>query len=108
MLQSLKSNMLFSDTVTIIVLAVTGRTQTEQKREGIADIVVAVRGMEVHGIACSRSSGGAFPPLPDMAKLASPSGLLLTLPGELFPIVGILLSVQSLLKWLSRRNGAQQ
>jgi len=48
--------------------------------------------MEVNGIYRSCSSGETFRAIPDVASLASPSCLLLTLPGEAFPIIGILFS----------------
>ncbi len=54
--------------------------------------MMLVRCVQKHGIDRSCSSGCAFRAVSDVAYLALPSCFLLTLPGEFFPIFGVLLS----------------
>src|SRR6266700_3650182 len=87
-----ESKVLLSSTVTIIILAMTGRTQAEEHGGWIANIMIFMCCMQKHGIYRSCLSGDAFCTLLDAANLALPACLLLTLPGERFPVFGILLS----------------
>src|SRR5947209_19116379 len=70
----------------------TGRTKAEQDGGWIANIMIFMCCMQKHGIHGSCLSGDAFCTLLDMANRALPTCSLLTLPGERFPIFGILLS----------------
>ena len=92
MLHAFESKVLLSPPVTIIVFAVTGRAKAFEPWQRIAGIMVSVGCMEVNDIYRSCSSGETFRAIPDVAMLTFPSCLLLTLPGEAFPIFGILLS----------------
>ena len=89
---SLESNLLFFHTMLIIILAMTGRTQAEEDGGWIANIMVAVGCMQIDRVTFSCSSGFPLFPLRDMAPDTPFACLLLTLPGEDFPIFGILLS----------------
>ena len=75
--------------MTIIILAVTGRTQAEKSRLWIADIMVTVGSMKIDRIHGSCSFGYSFLTLRYLAKPALPVCCLLTLPCLDFPIVGI-------------------
>ena len=81
MLLFLKSKLVVSDSVTIIIRSVTGGTQTDEDRARIVNIMVAVGCMQENAVAFSRSSGYPFPSVPDMAMLACPACVILTLPG---------------------------
>ncbi len=89
-LQPLVVEPLLAHPVLIIVPAMTGRAETEKNRHRIADIMVAVGCVQVNAIAFSCAFGCALFPLRDIAKLTPLSCSLLTLPGEEFPIFGIL------------------
>jgi hypothetical protein len=89
---SLECDLLFFSAVLIIICAVTGGTQAEKDRGWVANIMIFMCCMQKHGIDRSCLSGDAFCTLLDVANLALPARLLLTLPGERFPILGILLS----------------
>ena len=89
MLHSLQINLLLAHTIAIIIGAVTGRTQAEKDGVWIAKIMVTVCRVQVHPIPLSGAFGCALPALSDMAKLALPPCVFLTLPRQIIPIVGI-------------------
>jgi len=92
MLQPLMVEPLLVHSRPIIIFAMTGGTKAEKNRVWIADIMVAVGGVQVNAIAFSCTFGFPFFPLRDMAKHTPFSCLFLTLSGQLLPILGILLS----------------
>ena len=92
MLQPLMVEPLLLHSIRIIISAMTAGAETEKGRARIADIVVAVGGMQIDRIAFSCTFGFPHSALFDMAKLTCPSCLFFTLLGEDFPILGIPLS----------------
>jgi hypothetical protein len=85
-LQPLVAEPLLVHPVTIIIFAMTGRTETDELWCGVANIMVLVRGMQVNGIHRSCSPGGTFRTVFDVANLAFPSCLFLALPCKKLPI----------------------
>src|SRR6266481_1790665 len=85
-LQPLMVEPLLLHPVTIIVRAVTGRTETEEDRVRIADIMVSVGCMEIDRVAFPCAFGFPLSPLFDMAKLTRPASSFITLPCKTLPI----------------------
>jgi hypothetical protein len=80
-LQSFQGDLALPQTIAIVVSAVAGRTQTDEAWVWVANIMVGVCCMKVHGIAFSCPFGFPLPTLLDAATCTPPSCLFLTLSG---------------------------
>lgn len=67
-------------TVVVVIPPMTRGAQADEAWVGIAGIMVAVRSVQVDGIRLSCSSGYPFRAVPDMANLALPACIFLTVP----------------------------
>ena len=70
-----------SSTISIVKASMAGGTEAKEDGVRVANIMVAMGGMEVHAVSLPCSVGIPHSPMFDMAKLASPACPFLALPG---------------------------